>query len=136
MSHRSNEAPVNSLFEALRSRSALRFGGLFVLAAALPFTLVACAGDDAGEGTGGASGAGGSTGGAGGATGGSGGATGGSGGATGGSSGATGGSAGTSGGSGGAASGAGGSGGALPPLFQGFTVELVEEVAGVSAFTR
>jgi hypothetical protein len=127
---------VKSISPSVRVRSLIRLGGLAAVATALPLTLVACSGGDDTDGTGGASGQGGTTGGTGGATGGTGGATGGTGGATGGSGGASGGSAGATGGAGGSASGAGGSGGALPPLFQGFTFELVEETQGVAAFTR
>jgi hypothetical protein len=122
MTFRRNDAPVNALFNASRLRSLHRIGGLVAVAAALPLALVACSGGDDTEGTGGTSG--------------SGGATGGSAGASGGSGGTTGGTAGASGGSGGSASGAGGSGGALPPLFQGFTIELVETTPEVGAFTR
>lgn len=107
MTFRRNEAPVIIRSNAVRSRSFFRFGGLLLLGAALPLTLVACAGGDDAAGTGGTSGAGGTTGG----TGGAGGATGGTGGAA-------------------------GSGGALPPLYKGFTFEIVEETSGVMPFTR
>jgi hypothetical protein len=117
MTFRRTDPSLNPVAFALRS-SLRRAAGLVALAIAFPSTLVACAGGDDVEGTGGTSGAGGATGG------------------TSGAGGGTGGSAGASGGTGGAASGAGGSAGASAALYGSFTFEIVEETGETGAFTR